>query len=180
MFEYLITKYPKSDVLDFGYVGLGELAFKAGDYPKALELFSKAVDDIPSSYRIKEATIGKAKTLAALNRLDEAAKLYEQIASVKEWRGEATAQALVALGDIEEKRGDEAKAIAYYQRVYVAWQRYPKWVAKAYIESAHAFEKLGKSQEALNTYKEMVRNEKISGSTEVEEAKKRLTELGQG
>lgn len=180
MFEHLIAKYPRSDVLDFGYVGLGDLAFKAGDFPKALELYRKAIDDVPSSYRVKEATLGKAKTLVALDRLDEAAKMFEQVASVKEWRGEATAQALCALGDIAVKRGDYPKAIGFYQRVYVAWQRYPRWVARSYIESAHAFEKLGKNQEAVNTYREMVRNEKIADFTEVQEAKQRLTELGQG
>jgi TolA-binding protein len=179
MFEQLIAKHQKSDVLDFGYVGLGELAYREGDYPKALGLFTKAVDEIASAYRIKEATIGKAKTMLALNRLDEAAKLFEEVASVKAWRGEATAQALYMLGDIEAKRGDQNKAIAYYQRVYVAYQKYPRWMAKAYIESARAFEKLGKTQEAINTYREMVHNEKIADLGEVEEARKRLTELGQ-
>ncbi len=180
MFEQMIARYPKSDVLDFAYVGLGDMAFKAGDFDKALTLYSHAVDDIPSSYRIKEATMGKAKTLLALNRTDEAAKMFEQIASVKEWRGESTAESLVSLGDIAVKRADFPKAIAYYQRVYVAWQKYPRWVARAYIESAHAFEKLGKNQEAVNTYKEMVRNEKIADTGEVQEARQRLAELGQG
>lgn len=180
MFEQMITRFPKSNVLDFGYVGLGDLAYKAGDFPKALSLYSKAVDDIPSSYRLKQATVGKAKSLLALDRNEEAAKIFEQVASVKEWRGESTAESLVSLGDIEAKRADFAKAIAYYQRVYVAWQKYPRWVARAYIASAHAFEKLGKSQEAMNTYKEMVGNEKIANTGEVEEARQRLAELGKG
>ena len=38
MFDTLINLYPKSEVLDFGYVGLGELAYRAKDYPKALGL----------------------------------------------------------------------------------------------------------------------------------------------
>lgn len=180
MFEQLIARYPKSDVLDFGYVGLGDLSFKAGDFTKALSLYNKAVEDIPSSYRLKEATVGKAKALLALNQPEEAAKIFEQIASTKEWRGESTAESLVSLGDIEVKRADFPKAIAYYQRVYVAWQKYPKWVARAYIESAHAFEKLGKSQEAVNTYREMLRNEKIADTREVLEARQRLSDLGQG
>lgn len=180
MFEQLVTRFPTSNVLDFGYVGLGDLAFKAGDFPKALSLYSKAVDDIPSSYRLKQATVGKAKALLALNRTDEAAKLFEQIAAVKEWRGETTAESLVSLGDIEAKRADFPKAIAYYQRVYVAWQKYPRWVARAYLESAHAFEKLGKNEEALNTYKEMIGNQKIAETGEVQEARQRLAELGKG
>ncbi len=179
MFEALLNLYPKCEVLDFAYVGLGELAYRAKDYQKALSLNSKALDETGGAYRIKEATIGKAKALAALGKSDEAVKLFEQVISTKEWRGESTAEAICALGDIEMSRADYAKAIAYYQRVYLAYQKFPHWMAKAYLESARAFEKLGKTQEAMNTYREMVRNEKIADSSEVDEAKKRLIESGQ-
>ena len=179
MFDALINLYPKSEVLDFGYVGLGDLAYRAKDYPKALGLYTKALDEVAAAYRIKEATLGKARALAATGKVADAIKLFEQIVSTKEWRGEATAESICALGDIEYGRADYAKAIAYYQRVYVGYQKYPKWVAKAYIESAQAFEKLGKNQEAVNTYREMLRNEKIAEMSEVDEAKKRLAELGQ-
>ena len=36
-------------------------------------------------------------------------------------------------------QGRFAEAIAHFQRVFVAYQRYREWVAKAYIESADAF-----------------------------------------
>ena len=64
--------------------------------------------------------------------------------------------------------------------MYVGYQRFLPWVAKAYVKSAECFEKLGKQQEALNTYREMLKNEKLQNFTEYEAAKKRLQETGRG
>lgn len=40
--------------------------------------------------------------------------------------------------------------------------------------------KLGKTQEATNTYRELLRNEKLANFSEAVEARKRLEALGQG
>jgi TolA-binding protein len=113
-----------------------------------------------------------------MDKLDEAKKAFEQVASVREWRGEATAFSVYSLGEIEAKRGRWAEANAYYQRVYVGYQKFQNWVAKAYVRSGESFEKLGKREEAANTYREMLRNEKLAGLAEAAEARKRLEALG--
>src|SRR3954470_15900894 len=128
---------------------------------------------------MKELTVGQAKTLLALGRLDEAKKVFEQVAAVREWRGESTAFSVYSLGEIEAKREKWAEANAYFQRVYVAYRKFLPWVAKAYIRSGESFEKLGKKEEAANTYREMLRNEKLGSFAEAEEARKRLQALGQ-
>jgi len=43
-----------------------------------------------------------------------------------------------------------------------------------------SFEKLGKTQEATNTYRELLRNQKLANFSEAIEARKRLEALGQG
>ena len=96
-FANLREDYPKSDYLDYAYVGLGQLALDAKDYPKALELFSHAADELAAS-RIKDATMGKAHALLELGRYAEAKKLFEQVAGVREWRGESTAEAVYYFG----------------------------------------------------------------------------------
>ncbi|HEY1581897.1 MAG TPA: tetratricopeptide repeat protein, partial [Chthoniobacterales bacterium] len=78
------------------------------------------------------------------------------------------------------RRGQWAEANAYFQRVYVGYQKFLSWVAKAYIASGESFEKLGKTQEAANTYRELLRNEKLANLGEATEARKRLQALGQG
>ncbi|HJT81471.1 MAG TPA: tetratricopeptide repeat protein [Chthoniobacterales bacterium] len=179
-YQKLLEEFPKSDYADFGYAGLGEIAYQKKDLTAALRYFNDGTEKIAASQKLKDLTVGKAKTLFALDKLDEAKKGFEQVASVREWRGESTAFSVFSLGEIEAKRGRWAEANAYFQRVYVAYQKFLPWVAKAYLRSGESFEKLGKTQEAANTYRELLRNEKLSSFAEAAEARQRLQALGQG
>ena len=178
LFTELKEHFPKSDYLDYAYVGLGEIALGKKEYDNALELFTDALDKIGASSKAKEGTIGKARTLLALKRYDEAKKLFEQIASVREWRGESTAMAVYMLGQTEAGRGQYAAAVAFYRRVFVAYQKYLPWVAKSYIGAADCFEKMGKRSDAIENLKEMLRNERLAKFPEAEEARKRLESWG--
>jgi TolA-binding protein len=179
-YQRLRDDFPKSQMVDFAYNGLGEIAYQKKDYQKALREFSDGTDKIAAAQKLKDISVGRAKTLLALGKLDEAQKGFEQVASVREWRGEATAFSVYSLGQISAKRGKWAEANAYFQRVYVGYQKFLPWVAKAYIASGESFEKLGKNQEAANTYRELLRNEKLTNFAEASEARKRLVALGQG
>ncbi len=177
IFEHLREDFPKSDYLDYAYVGLGEIALTAGDKKKALEHFSHAADEIAGS-KIKDALIGKARALLELGRYDEAKKIFEQVAGVREWRGESTALAVYYLGEVEARQGRWAEAIAHYQRVFVAYQKFLPWAAKAYLRGAESFDKLGKRPEAVAHLKEMLRNEKLKTFPETKQAVKLLADWG--
>ena len=178
LYNLMRENYPKSDHLDVAYVGLGEIAFAKKDYEKALKLFTDALDTVTASMKMKEATIGKAKTLMELGKLDDAKKLFEQVASIKEWRGDATALAVFSLGEIEARRNKYPEAIAFYRRVFVAYQKYLPWVAKSYLRAADTFEKMGKRQDAIENLRDMLRNEKLRALPESQQARKRLEEWG--
>ena len=180
MFDHLVGHYPDSEFADYGYVGLGQIAFAKEDYKQALRDFKAAKDEVMPGQKLKDAYVGEARSLLALDKLDEAEELFKIVASKKEWRGEDTALSIYSLGQIEEKRKKYAEAIAYYQRVYVGYQKYPVLVAKSYLDSARAFELLGKRQEAINTYREVLRNDKLKDlqSPALAEAQQRLNELG--
>ena len=179
-YQRLLDEYPRSENVDYGYNGLGEIAFQKHDLPKALRYFTDGTEKIAASQKLKDLTVGRAKTLLAADKLDEAKKTFEQVASVREWRGESTAFSVFSLGEIEAKRGRWPEANAYFQRVYVAYQKFLPWVAKAYMRSGESFEKMGKTQEAINTYRELLRNERLSSFAEAAEARQRLQALGQG
>jgi TolA-binding protein len=167
-------------MIDFAYNGLGEIAYRKKDYQRALRFFNDGTEKIVAAQKMKDLSLGRARTLLALGKLDEAQKGFEQIAAVREWRGEATACSVYSLGQIAARRGQWAEANAYFQRVYVGYQKFLPWVAKAYIASGESFEKLGKRQEASNTYRELLRNEKLAHFSEAMEARKRLEALGSG
>jgi outer membrane protein assembly factor BamD (BamD/ComL family) len=179
-YEKLRDDFPRSQMVDFAYNGLGEIAYEKKNYHKALREFSDGAEKIDAAQKLKDISVGRAKTLLALGKLDEAQKGFEQVASVREWRGEATAFSVYSLGQIAARRGKWAEANAYFQRVYVGYQKFLPWVAKAYIASGESFEKLGKNQEAANTYRELLHNEKLANFAETSEARKRLQALGQG
>jgi TolA-binding protein len=132
-------------------------------------------------FKLLEATLGRAKTLLASGKLDNAQELFEQVASNRSWRGEATAQSIYSLGEILLKRGatnDLAQAQAHFQRVYISYKKFTPWVARAYLSSGQTFEKLGQQKEALATYQEMVRNrDRFESYPELKRAEERVKVL---
>jgi len=179
-FRRLLDDFPKSPTVDYAYNGLGEIAYQKKDFPKALSYFTDGAEKIAAAQKLKDISLGRARALLALGKLDEAQRAFEQVASVREWRGEVTACSVYSLGQIAAKRGKWAEANAYFQRVYVGYQKFLPWVAKAYVASGESFEKLGQIQEATNTYRELLRNEKLSDFNEATQARKRLEALGEG
>ena len=176
-FSVLQRRFPSSSYRDYSYTGLGDIALASGDAGSALKNYEDAINLAGARHRLREATVGKARALFELGRLDEAARLFESIAATKQWRGEATAISLHHLGLIAVRQGDLPKGVAFFQRVFVSQGRHPEWVAKAYLASAEAFEKLGKPAEAAATYREMLRNPRIQNRPETAIAKERLEKL---
>lgn len=169
--------YKDSEFADGAPVGLAEIAFEKKEYDKALELFLDALNNYPGSSHVLDATQGQAKTLVKLKKYDEAKKIFEQIANTKEWRGHATANALRMMGEIEALNGKHEAAIAYFQRVFIAHQKWKDEMAKAYLLSAKSFIALGKREEAKTTLQEMLKRPDLQKEPEVKEAEKLLNTL---
>ncbi|MDI1311007.1 tetratricopeptide repeat protein [Prosthecobacter sp.] len=169
--------FKDSEFSDGAPVGLAEIAFEKGDNDKALELFRDALNNYPGSSHVLDATQGEAKTLVKLKKYDEAKKIFEQVANTKEWRGHATANALRMLGEIEALQGKHEAAIAYFQRVFIAHQRWKDEMAKAYLQCTKSFQVLGKLDEAKKTLQEMVDRKDLEGQPEMKEAQKLLPTL---
>ncbi|MBN8422489.1 MAG: tetratricopeptide repeat protein [Verrucomicrobia bacterium] len=166
--------FKDSEFSDGAPVGLAEIAFEKGEYDKALDLFRDALNNYPGSSHVLDATQGEAKTLVKLKKYDEAKKIFEQIANTKEWRGHATANALRMLGEIEALQGKHEAAIAYFQRVFIAHQKWKDEMAKAYLQCAKSFKVLGKTDEARKTLQEMIDRKDLEGQPEKKEAEKLL------
>lgn len=147
---------------------ISELAGAAEvDQAAAVELFFNAADAF--------AALGTDDAVY----FDEAAKLYESIIRNRKWRGEATARAIFSMGELERVRKRLPEAIAYYQRCFVTWMRYPKWCARSYMRASECFEALGRRPEAMAHLRELVRKaDKYGKFPEFNEAKKRLRAWG--
>ncbi len=177
-YERLQTIFPESEYADGAPVGLGEIHFIKGEYDAALKAFEEATSEkYQGSGHLLDATLGKAKTLLKLGKLDLAEKEYDRIARLKEWRM-SWAEALYGLGQVKEARKDYAGAIAFYQRVFIAHQKYKDWMARAYLQSARCFLLLNKKDEAKKTLQEMVKRNDIKDQPEFKDAQNELQKLG--
>ncbi len=144
-----------------------------------------------SSARIAELaaadSLAKGDVLSAVGKLNSAGETStERVAAVRaqlgeiagnrRLRGEGTAAAVFSLGEIERRAGNLPEAIAYYQRVFVSWLKYPAWVARSYLGASECFDRLGKRKEAIAHLQEMLRkSERFSGLPELAEARRRLS-----
>lgn len=173
----LMTSFPKSDLLEYAYYGLGCVALARNKPEEAIYWYDGAVNQASAEAKLADITYNKGMALLLLGKLDEAKKIFEQVAATKEWRGELTAKSLLALGDLEEKKGNTAGAIQYYQRVFVAYQRYPNVVIPAYLKAADGFIKLGSPDKAAAHLREMLSNPKLAASPLAEPARKKLEYL---
>lgn len=176
-YNYLKDNFLKSAWLDYAYSGLGAMALAKGDAKTALQLYTLAADEYAGS-KVKESTLGLALAMMENGRYPEAKKLFEQVAGTREWRGESTAQAVFYLGMVEERQGRLAEAVAHYQRVFVAYQKYLPWVGKAYIKAALCFDKLGKRKEAVAHLQEVLRHDKLDYGVK-SEARELLQQWGE-
>ncbi len=139
--------FKDTEYADGAAVGLAEIAFEKGENDKALELFTKAIEGYEGSSRLLDATLGKAKTLYKLKKYPDAKKLYEDILNTKEWRGEAHATSLFMQGEMEFDQKKWGQAIPFYQRVFIAHQKWKPIMAKAYLQCAKAFIQLNRPAE---------------------------------
>lgn len=175
-YNFLKENYLRSAWLDYAYAGLAAMELAKGNKTKAIELYTLAVDEYGGA-KVKDSTLGLAMAMLESERYPEARKLFEQVASTREWRGESTAEAVFYLGLVEERQGNLAEAIAYYQRVFVAYQKYRGWAGKAYIKCALCFDKLGKRKEGIAHLREALRNEKLDPAV-LSEARELLKQWG--
>ncbi len=173
-YKELQRTFPKSELLDYVYNGLGQIALEAGNGAEALRFFVDAVDKVGAASKLKEVTLGQGKALFLLGKIDEAKAILEQVASTREWRGECTAEAVFLLGKVQLGKGDLAGAVQYFQRVFVAYQRYDKFVAQAYIQAAECFEKMSEPEKAAAHYRELASKPRLASLPEVALARKRL------
>jgi len=169
----------------------GQSAAQLNDWQGAIVTLDDAAKRFPKTPYLPEITYEQAsarhnlaaENLAGNNRArqdeapklqDEALKLYESVTEQTE--REVAARARFMIGNIHFERKDFTEAVRHFVRVAFVYA-YPEWQAKALFEAARCFENLGKVEQAVQSYRDIV--EKFGKTPEAEEAKKQLKRLGQ-
>ncbi len=169
-FTQLLERYPQSDFSLSAYRGMASLYLAEGKDAEAEPL----LEEISSRFaRFEEAGWAMLR-LADMHRrrgqLEKAKEMYETVLAVKEWRGPAWAEALYGVGDTLREQGNHREAFAFFQRVYVMYQGFAEWAARAYVASAECLVEEGRMQDAVNTCRELLNQERMKDTDAYREA----------
>ncbi len=149
-----------------------------GSYDDALALSEEILMKFGYSKSVGWARKRRGDVYRMQKKYDLALEAYKEVLAIREWRGPLTPEALYCSGICKLELGEVEEAYAYFQRIYVLYEDYTQWVAPAYAKSIKCLELLGgRGEEIINTYREMLKNEKVAATPDGKTARKRLQEL---
>ena len=96
---------------------------------------------------------------------------------MRQWRGVPWAEANFKIGLTHFENAAFEEAFGFCQRVYVLYAGVPEWASQAYLYSGLALERLGRREDAVRTYQELLATENLKETAAAREANRRLAEL---
>ncbi len=174
LYRDLLKWHPRAAQKDQALGALAKLALEQNDTQTALDYYARIERDTPWSPLMGDVLMTRAGLEVGEGRLDEAADSYTRLLAAENVSGKLKAQALLALGELEMQRNQPQKAIPYYQRIYILYGKWRDAVAKAYLRSGEAFEKIDDMEAARKTYEELANSEDLASLPEAEQARERL------
>jgi tetratricopeptide (TPR) repeat protein len=178
MFRDLVKWNPRAPQKDRSLATLGQIEAKRGNEKAALAQYDRFERETMGSRLFGQVMLAKAELLTTRGQSAEARAALEKLLAYEYSSGQDKAKALFLIGEGYMKEGKPDKAIPYFQRIYVMHGRWRDWVAKAYLRSGEAFEKLKDEPSARRTYQELTESEDLSQFKETEQAGQRLKALG--
>jgi len=169
---------PRAMQKDRILASLGDIELKRGNPKLALDYYTRFERENLGSAIFGATMLSKAKLHATRGETNEARRVFEAVLANESTKGDLKAEALYNIGELHMAEGNPTKAIPYYQRIYVMHTRWKPWVAKAYVRSGEAFEKIADTTSARRTYSELVDNSDLEEFPESATARARLQALG--
>ncbi len=180
-FNRLIQFFPQSPFMDWALVGLGQMAYASKDYEGAQKRFTQAVEEYPGA-KYGEAQIGLARVLFDTDKLDESEKLLKEMFGDKSVSKESKAEVTWLLGEIRYRQKTLPDAFNYFQRLYLSFAAFPKWMARGYLRAGEMKEEMGKMTDAVDVYRDAVNDprkaEKLKSEPDFQKVRDRLRRLG--
>jgi len=174
----LVKWNPRAPQKDRALANLGFLEMKRGHDRTALDDFDRFENATLGSPVFGRVLLAKAALLGKRGEKAKALAALESVLVNKYSSGSEKAEALYRIGEIHMADGKPELAVPYFQRIYVMHGRWGEWVARAYLRSGEAFEKLNDTASARRTYQELAAKEDLSSFPESQLARNRLQELG--
>ncbi len=176
LLNVFLTKFSESEFMRPAFKLRAFDLYRSGKLDEALKLIAEAQSRYGTDYDVAWAQLMKGDILMQQARYAGAAEAFTAVLNVSGWRGESYAEAAYKLGAAEEAAGDPRKAFGWYQRAYFQYKGYAKgyWAAEAYLASARCLEKMGRTNDARNTYRAMLFDRFVKDLPQAAEAVKVL------
>ncbi len=178
MWRDLVKWNPRAPQKDRAFAALGMLEMERGNEKAALGYFDRFERETMGSVIFGRTLLAKARLLESRGLHPDARKTLEAVLANTASSGQEKAEALFRVGDIYMREGKPQLAVPYFQRIYVMHGRWRDWVARSYLRSGEAFEKLKDNLSARRTYQELAEKEELADLKETAQARKRLDALG--
>lgn len=178
MLRDILKWHPRAAQKERALAGLGLLEMKRGNEREALAFFDRFEKEPGGSRAAPRILLAKAGLLDARGQRPEAHRALEGVLVNQYSTGKEKAEALYRIGEGHMADGRPELAVPYFQRIYVMHGRWRDWVAKAYLRSGEAFEKLDDKLSARRTYQELGAIGGLSDFPESTRARARLNALG--
>lgn len=174
----LVKWNPRAPQKDQAFAALGMGELQRGHEKAALRWFNRFERETLGSSLYGKILLAKARLLEERGQYAETRKSLEALLGNQYSRGQEKAEALYMMGELYLKEGKPQLAVPYFQRIYVMHGRWRDWVARAYLASGMAFEKLNDKLSARRTYQELTEKEDFTDFKETAAARARLKALG--
>lgn len=141
-----LKDFPKDPFHDHALPYLADVQLRLNDPTAALASFQQAIDRFPAGPLVEDAKFGRARSLEALKREDEAVTQFRELATRKEGPRAADAQFHLAAIAFERKQFPEAAA-AYLELTKSFPQS--RFVLAAHLNAGYALYQSGKFADAV-------------------------------
>jgi len=175
--EAAVGRAPHSPFAEEAWHLIAGLRRTAGDATGALAAYAEIGERFPASRRTALARLREGDILREQGRHPEAVETYRSVLQTRQWRGEPWAEANFKIGLTHFEAGAFEEAFGFCQRVYVLYVGVAEWASQAYLYSGLALERLGRREDAVRTYRELLATENLRDTPAAREARRRLAEL---
>ena len=143
----------------------------------AIAAWAELAESFPTHADAASARLRQGDLERKRGAYDAAIEAYRAVLQVRQWRGPAWAEANFKIGLTQFEQGDFAAAFGFCQRVYVLYPGVEEWAAEAYLISGMALEKMNRSLDAAETYRELLADERLADEAAAKTAAERLAAL---
>jgi TolA-binding protein len=142
LFTEIRKWHPRAAGRDRIYHSLGDIAVEQGETDKAIGFYLRFERETAASLQLGEVRLKLAALYDITGQGEKARATLEATLETAGVTAATKAEVLLRLGESHARSGEHARAIVYFERLYVAYGKFAALNAKAYWARGQSLEKL--------------------------------------